>query len=238
MKMITTRWAPFCGTVALLAQALAFQGCGGSNNPATGTGTGGTTATGTGGSTTSSTGGTTATGTGGTTTTSTGGTTATGTGGASGSAGTSGTAFGQPACGNTSTGVAVKKSGACVAADPQLCYNTCGPEKSGAKSETCTNGIYAEGQCAFDPARDFSCFKIAATAPTGCPAATMTEPIVSGSACTGTVQDCTTCSGFYQDSGGTVKQGYCVCQTTSNPNAPTWSCASSNAWPCPSGLGC
>ena len=55
MTTMTKRMAPFCGTVALLAQVFVFQGCGGSNNGLTGTG--GAPATGTGGATTS-TGGT------------------------------------------------------------------------------------------------------------------------------------------------------------------------------------
>jgi hypothetical protein len=64
------------------------------------------------------------------------------------------------------------KGGACVATDPQLCYKTCGPEKSGAKSETCTGGVYAEmSGCSFDSAKDFACYKIPAAANTMCPRA-------------------------------------------------------------------
>jgi hypothetical protein len=234
MKMKTRDWAPICGTIALLAQALVFPGCGGSNNPATGgTGSGGTTAgtggsssTGTGGTTTAGTGGTTTAGTGGTTTAGTGGTTTTGVGGGSG--------FGQPACTATAAGAAVKKGGTCVAADPQLCYNTCGPEKAGAKSETCTGGLYAEGNCAFDPAKSYACYKIPATVPAECP----TTAIMAGSPCT--VPDCTVCGGTagYLDSTMAPKTGYCVCQ--SGAANPTWSCATSTngSWPCPAGNGC
>jgi len=40
----------------------------------------------------------------------------------------------------------------------------------------------------------------------------------------------------YLDSTGAAKTSYCVCQASlSNP---TWSCASSTAWPCPSNSGC
>ncbi|MES1164740.1 MAG: hypothetical protein ABUR63_03205 [Verrucomicrobiota bacterium] len=247
--MRTRDWAPICGTIALLAQALVFPGCGGSNNPATGgtggttsTGTGGTTSTGTGGTTSTGTGGTTSTGTGGTTSTGTGGTTSTGTGGTT-STGTGGTTttggggssgFGQPACTATSTGAAIKKGGTCVAADPQLCYNTCGPEKAGAKSETCTGGLYAEGNCQFDPAKSYACYKIPATVPAACP----TTAIMAGSPCT--VPDCTVCGGTagYLDSTMTPKVGYCVCQA--GAANPTWSCATSTngSWPCPAGNGC
>jgi hypothetical protein len=225
-----------CATAALLALAL---GCSSSNDPATTTGTGGTTATSTGGTTTASTGG--STGSGGTTaTTGTGGTTATSTGGVSASGGHSGAAgssgssdFGQPACTTTSAGVAVKKGGSCTAADPQLCYNTCGPEKSGVKPETCSAGAYAEGPCQFDPAKDFSCYKVPAAGAfsASCPAGVIT----SGAACT--VPDCTVCGAMgYTDSSGSPKTGYCVCQSGSAN--PTWSCASTTAWPCPAGSGC
>lgn len=236
MTTKTRQLAPFA---AVMAQLLVF-GCSSSNEPATG-GTGGAAVMGTGGTTsTTGTGGTTSTtGTGGTTsTTGTGGTT-TGTGGTTGAAGHAGAAgstgtsgFGQPACTTTSAGVAVKKGGACTASDPQMCYSTCGPEKSGAKAETCTNAVYTEGPCLFDPAKDYSCYKIPATAPAACPA----TAIQSGSPCT--VADCTVCGGTtgYLDSTMQMKTGYCVCQAGSSN--PTWSCASSTAWPCPSGSGC
>ncbi|HVY37916.1 MAG TPA: hypothetical protein VHM31_08270 [Polyangia bacterium] len=236
MNTKTKNWAPICGTIALLAQMLVFPGCGGSNNPATGgTGTGGTTAGSTGGTTGSGTGGTTSTGTGGTTSPGTGGTTSPGTGGmtsSTGSAGASG--FGSPACAATSTGAAVKKGGTCVAADPQLCYNTCGPEKAGVKSETCTGGLYAEGNCQFDPAKSYSCYKIPATEPAACP----TTAIMAGTPCT--IPDCTVCGATagYLDSSMSPKVGYCVCQ--SGAANPTWSCATSTngSWPCPAGNGC
>src|SRR4030095_12571608 len=83
-------------------------------------------------------------------------------------AGTSG-AFGQPACLST-----VVKGGACTPAYQQFCYKTCGPEKTGVKTETCTtSGIYAEmSGCSFDPAKDYSCYKIPTAANTQCPAGT------------------------------------------------------------------
>jgi hypothetical protein len=256
MTTMTKRMAPFCGTIALLAQVLAFQGCGGSNSGTTGTG--GSSATGTGG-TSASTGGTTGTGgtstsTGGTTGTggaSTGGTTGTGgtttaTGGAGGAA-TSG--FGQPACGNTAAGTAIAKGVTCSAADATpgtataLCYKTCGPEKQGVKSETCPagGGTYAEmSGCTFDSTKDYSCYKIPTTPDATCPTTPlvsgMTAAIQAGQPCS--IPDCVVCGGTtgYLDSTMAMKTGYCVCQA--GATTPTWSCASSTAWPCPTGLGC
>src|SRR5215471_7707584 len=78
-----------------------------------------------------------------------------GSGGSGGSVGVGGSTetdggsgFGQPVCPST-----VSKGGACAATDVQFCYKTCGPEKSGVKSETCqTSGTYAEmSGCSFDP---------------------------------------------------------------------------------------
>ena len=234
--MTTNPFIPL-GRAALLALLL---GCSSSNEPATTNGTGGTMSVmGTGGSSsTTGTGGTTTTSTGGTTTPSTGGTTGSGgqpgSAGQPGGAGSTGTSgFGQPACTTTAAGAAVKKGGACAASDPQLCYNTCGPEKSGVKTETCSAGSYAEGPCAFDPAKDFSCYKVPAAGAfsASCPA----DVITAGSPCT--VADCTVCGATgYMDSSGSPKTGYCVCQSGSSN--PTWSCASTTAWPCPSGSGC
>lgn len=236
----TKRVTPFLGTVAYLALgfaalALATQGCSGNNDPATSTG--GTTGTATGGTTgtTTGTGGTTGT------TTGTGGApTTTGTGGSTGT-------FGSPACGNNMAGTAIAKNVACTAADATpgsataLCYKTCGPAKTGAKTETCPagGGVYAEGDCAFDPTADYSCYKVPTTADPSCP----TTAIQSGADCTG-VAACVVCGGTsaspgmpgYLDSTGAPKQGYCVCQASATK--PTWSCASTTAWPCPFGTGC
>ena len=77
-----------------------------------------------------------------------------GTTGAGGSVtGTGGTAaFGEPACLST-----VIKNGACTPTDQQFCYKTCGPEKTGVKTETCTTaGTYAEmSGCTFEPSQGF-----------------------------------------------------------------------------------
>lgn len=218
--MTTTmkRMAPICGATALLALVFAFQGCATDNMG--NTGTGGSTGTGTGGVTTAGTGGT------------TGAAGAPATGGSTGAAGQAGSVFAAPACGNTMAGTAAGKGVACTTADVQLCSKTCGPEKKGVKSETCTNGAYAEGDCQFDPSGNYMCYAVPTTPDPTCPT---TAPMAS-SPCT--IADCVVCGGTtgYMDSGGNAKTGYCVCQAAATN--PTWSCASSTAWPCPNGSGC
>ena len=165
-----------------------------------------------------------------------------GTTGGAGTTGSGGSGLYSPSCTGLTTAAAAEptKGGACVAADPQLCYKTCGPEKAGVKSETCTGGVYAEmSGCSFDPAVDFACYKIPAAANTVCPAGT---PQASTDC---TVDHCVVCNstgglpgGGYSDSGGAAKVGYCVCQVANSAGKRTWSCASDTAWPCPAGLGC
>jgi len=141
----------------------------------------------------------------------------------------------------TAGGMEPAKGVACVATDTQLCYKTCGPEKAGAKSETCTGGVYAEmSGCSFDSATNFSCYKIPAAANTMCPAGATPQ---ASQDCT--VDMCVLCNstgglpgGHYNDSGGADKMGYCVCQAANSAGKRTWSCASDTAWPCPAGLGC
>jgi hypothetical protein len=213
------------------AAALAFvlQACSGGNDPSnSGTGTGGS---GTQGGTAGTTGQAGTSGQAGTT--GNGGSTSTGSGGSFVST---------PSCTGLTTAAAAEptKGGACVAADPQLCFKTCGPEKAGVKSETCTGGVYAEmSGCSFDPAMSFACYKIPAAANTLCPAGT---PQASTDC---TVDHCVICNstgglpgGGYSDSGGAAKVGYCVCQQANSTGKRTWSCASDTAWPCPAGAGC
>ena len=167
---------------------------------------------------------------------------AAGTTGAGGSATGAGGAF-SPSCTGlvTAGGMEPAKGVACVAADVQLCYKTCGPEKQGAKSETCTGGVYAEmSGCSFDSATNFACYKIPAAANTMCPAGVTPQ---ASQDCT--VDMCVLCNstgglpgGHYNDSGGADKMGYCVCQAANSAGKRTWSCASDTAWPCPAGLGC
>jgi hypothetical protein len=155
--------------------------------------------------------------------------------------GTSSSTF-TPLCANLTTAgaVAPAKGIACTAADPQLCYKTCGPNDVGFKSETCMAGLYAEQSgCSFPDNLDASCYKIPATVDPSCPA---TAPMASDPAgCN--VAACTLCSvsGMYLNSTGMSKPGYCVCPAA-DPANPTklrkWSCASTTAWPCPDGEGC
>jgi hypothetical protein len=235
MKM---RSATVVGSLMLLSVAGSTLGCG-SNSPAT-SGSGGVTSMG---------GTTVATASGGATTpvtTGAGGATTPATTGAGGAAGATGTNPYQPACGTLTTvaGLVPSKGVLCPdAADPQLCYKTCGPNSIGFKSETCTVGSYVEQSgCSFQTGADYSCYKIPLASdgttfvvdPT-CPA---TVPQAS-QLCT--VATCTLCNvnGGYLDSGGAAKVGYCVCPAPSGTTGQSkWSCASSTAWPCPAGQGC
>ncbi|HEX7506316.1 MAG TPA: hypothetical protein VF550_06055 [Polyangia bacterium] len=236
---MTMRRVAYVGTVALFAQVLWTQGCGG-NNPSSPTGgTGGVTSTG-GTTDVASTGGTTTP-----VTTSAGGATTPVTTGTGGSGGTTGTNPYQPSCTDllTAANVAPTKNGICVAADPQLCYKTCGPNSIGYKSETCSAGVYNEQSgCGFLTGVDYSCYKVP-TASDGttfvvdptCPA---TVPQAS-TVCS--VHTCILCNvnGGYLDSGGAAKTGYCVCpEPSATTGVSKWSCASSTAWPCPAGQGC
>ena len=202
-----------------LVLTVAVLGCG-SNSSDANKGTGGV--TGSGGSAIQPT-----TGTGGSTAPPT-----TGTGGAA-----AGTNF-QPSCTGltTAAGAAPTKGGACTAADPQLCYKTCGPESKGFKSETCTasSSTYSEQSgCSF-PAGDYSCYKIPSAVDSTCP----TTAPQAAQACT--VAKCVVCAGStgYLDSTGASKTGYCVCLQDADGNPSKWSCASTTAWPCPAGTGC
>lgn len=215
------RPAPALGALALLATVSLHQACGGSNEGMTGNA----------GTTGSSTGNAGTTGSAGTT----------GTAGTTGSAGTTGTGgtgtFGQPACLST-----VEKGAACGPSDQQMCYKTCGPERSGVKLETCTTaGIYSEmSGCDFDEAKDYSCYKIPATANAACPAGLVPQGSVDCD-----VPTCTACNslqgvvgGTYKDSQGAEKPGWCVCQVANTAGRRTWSCATDTSWPCPMQAGC
>ena len=227
---MTMRSVAYVGTVALLAQVVLTQGCGG-NNPTT-AGTGGVTGTG---------GTTDVTPSGGTTTpatTGTGGTTSPATTGAGGSAGTTGTVTYEPLCAGllTAAAVAPTKNGICVDTDPQRCYKTCGPASIGFKSEICTAGVYVEQSgCSFLPESDYSCYKIPAAIDASCPTVVPQANTICN------VATCTLCNvnDGYLDSSGAAKTGYCVCpEPSATTGTSKWSCASSTAWPCPAGLGC
>jgi hypothetical protein len=131
------------------------------------------------------------------------------------------------------------KAGACTAADPQSCYKTCGRASSGFKSETCTAGAYAEQSgCTFPDTLDAACYKLPAAQDATCPEAAP----MAGGACT--VAPCTLCNGgggptgTYLDSKGASKIGYCICPMPGASGMSKWSCASTDAWPCPGAKGC
>ena len=135
----------------------------------------------------------------------------------------------------TAAGEEPMKGVACTEADVQVCYRTCGPLSIGFKTETCTAGGYAEGDCQFPTGVDYGCFAIpdaidTAVCPTAEPQAT--EPC--------DVPECTLCNvdGTYFDSGGNAKEGYCVCREPNSDGERSWTCASATAWPCPLGACC
>ena len=153
-------------------------------------------------------------------------------------AGSSGV-FGEPACLTT-----VTKGASCGPADQQFCYKTCGPSRSGVKSETCLNGVYAEmSGCTFEPTRDYSCYQLPTVVNAACLANGVSEVPFAGSSCD--VPSCIVCNslggvagGTYTDSSGAPRVGYCVCQPPDANGNKTWSCASDTSWPCPFGAGC
>jgi hypothetical protein len=145
--------------------------------------------------------------------------------------------FGEPACLST-----VARGQPCGPQDQQLCYKTCGPERTGVKALTCsTSGIYNEmSGCAFDPSADYSCYAIPTAANAVCPLST---PPMAAAACE--VEHCVLCNslggvvgGQYFDSTGAPKVGWCTCQLPNAAGMRTWTCASDTAWPCPTGAGC
>ena len=243
---MTNRILPCIGTVAVVTQLFLFLGCGGSNSPSTGTagtnGAAGTTGSGAAGTTGSGAAGTTGSGTAGTTGSGAAGTTGSGTAGTTGAGGSSAVA----ACTTTGAGTSIAKGIACTATDTQLCTKTCGPEKTGTKTETCTAGAYVEGSVCSFPAvaptasGTYSCYAVPATADARCPTDPTMAPQAS-MACS--IPDCVVCGGTttgqttgYKDSTGAAKAGFCVCQASAT--SPTWSCASTTAWPCPGNAGC
>ncbi len=154
--------------------------------------------------------------------------------------GSTGTAI-SPMCSATAGGSPTIKGGICTDADTQLCYWSCGPIATGYKTETCTSGVYVEGDCTFPTGVDYSCFQIAQADSAGCP----TTAPQSGQPCT--VPTCSLpCNGTacamcgiatgYRDSLGTQKDGFCVC--VEGASGSRWSCASRTAWPCPTSQGC
>jgi hypothetical protein len=158
-----------------------------------------------------------------------------GIGGAGGS--TDAPAFGEPACPPT-----VRQRGECTPADPQFCYAPCGPEAAGVTSETCrSSGVYDEMMgCSYDPARDYSCYRIPPTPNTGCAPGPGPQ---AGKPCD--LPRCMPCNsrdglpgGEFFSAAGAGTVGWCVCAAPDENGRRTWSCANTAAWPCPLGAGC
>ena len=145
--------------------------------------------------------------------------------------------LGEPPCSlnPTTAGVEPKKNEACTEDDVQLCWRSCGPESIGWKTETCTAGVYAEGDCQFDPEDDYSCFAIPDEIDASCPT---DVPPKATDECD--IAECTLCNvdGHFYDSQENDKTGYCVCVPATDDKPAVWSCSSATAWPCPLGMGC
>lgn len=159
----------------------------------------------------------------------------TGTGGATAAGGGTGGGFGEPACLPK-----VAQGAACTQTDQQFCYKPCGPAGAGVRSETCrSSGLYTEMEgCSYDPARDYSCYRIPAEPDSACAAAPQ-----AGAPCD--LPACRPCNsrggiarGEYFSAAGAATTGWCVCQEPDAAGKRTWSCANAPTWPCPLGSGC
>jgi hypothetical protein len=165
--------------------------------------------------------------------------------GGTGNAGTGGTVVNppphpdfMPPCflGPTQAGEEILKGTPCTAADPQLCYRPCGPNQSGWKEEKCVAAVYTEGDCRFPLDGDFSCYRIPDAIDKG--VCGVAEPPSATAPCEAPA--CTVCNfdGFYSDSAGDAKEGFCVCRDPDDLGVRRWTCASTTAWPCPVSSGC
>ena len=143
-----------------------------------------------------------------------------------------------PACflQTTQDGEEIMKGTPCTSADVPLCYRPCGPNQVGWKTETCTAGVYAEGDCSFPTEGDYSCYAIPDVIDTG--ACGVTAPPRATEECT--APKCMSCNfdGFYEDTGTDVKLGFCTCRDADAGGVRRWTCASETAWPCPFSQGC
>jgi hypothetical protein len=172
----------------------------------------------------------------------------TGRGGMSGNGATGGTAmagtagtggddsFGQPICSSE-----VYSAVPCAPDDVQLCYKACGVQLLGSKPYRCEGSLYQQTPgCSYDPARDYSCYKIPTAANTACPSNIAVQASTASD-----VPPCMLCNslqgisgGMFLDSLGAAKTGYCVCTPPDAGGIRTWSCATDVSWPCPLGAGC
>ena len=123
---------------------------------------------------------------------------------------------------------------------PQRCYKTCGPEKSGAKSETCTGGV-VRGDVGLQ-LRAGARLRLLQDPGGGQHRLPGRRTPQASTDCT--VDHCVVCNstgglpgGGYRDSGGAAKAGYCVCQAANSAGKRTWSCASDTAVALPRRLG-
>jgi hypothetical protein len=171
------------------------------------------------------------------------------TSGSAGSAGTAGTTPNpdphpdfMPPCFDymTQDGLEILKGTPCTSADPQQCYRPCGPAQTGWKLEECRAGVYAEEDCRFPIDGDYSCYRLpdnpdADIDPVACG---LTAPPAATDPCT--AAPCLPCNfeGFYEDTGGDAKEGFCVCRDADAMGIRRWTCASNTAWPCPANNGC
>ncbi len=166
-------------------------------------------------------------------------------GGTSGSAGSGGTTVNppphpdfMPPCylGPTSAGEEILKGVACAPEDPPRCYRPCGPAQVGWKLEECRAGVYAEEDCRFPLDGDYSCYRLPDD-PTTIDCGLTAAPAARDEC---DVAPCTSCNfeGFYEDTGGDAKEGYCTCRDADETGVRRWTCASATAWPCPTSQGC
>jgi hypothetical protein len=143
-----------------------------------------------------------------------------------------------PACFQftSSSGEEILKGTPCTAEDPKVCYRPCGPNQVGWKTETCTAGVYAEGDCTFPEDKDYACYTIPDDIDEA--ACGVTEPPTATAPCDAPL--CMSCNldGFYQDSGNDLKEGFCSCREPDAGGVRRWTCASGVAWPCPFSQGC
>ena len=156
-----------------------------------------------------------------------------------GRTGTGGTAaFGEPACLST-----VVKGGACTPTDQQFCYKTCGPEKTGVKTETCTTaGTYAEmSGCSFEPSQGFLLLQDPDRGQHGVPGG-RDAPGLDGlrRPALRALQQPRRRRRRQLPRLGRRAQGRLVHLPGAERGTGlrTWTCASDTAWPCPLGAGC
>jgi hypothetical protein len=139
----------------------------------------------------------------------------------------------------TTAGEEILKGTPCTSDDPQQCYRPCGPAQVGWKLEECRAGVYAEEDCSFPLDGDYSCYRLPDDPEdideTACQ---VTAPPAATDECAAPA--CMACNfeGFYEDTGGDAKEGYCVCRDPDEMGVRRWTCASTTAWPCPTNNGC